>query len=219
MRELPCLPTLGQHNRGGIMNLRITDTFACVFCGALLGILIGSKLPQHHSSSEEKDVIRLTMALVGSLGALVLSLLITSGKTYHERQAYELRQISAKMLLLGRILQLHGPVAIPARPEKLFDQIAGLKPKEDKQRFIQSQASSLLLNLGELRWLSVEETAVWINPLVVIALDFWLTCIFLSWGLYSPRNATALTALFITALSLSAAILLIVELYTPYTGL
>ena len=67
------------------MNLRITDTFACVFGGALLGILIDSKLPQHHSSSEAKDVIRLTMALVGSLGALVLSLFITAGKTYHER--------------------------------------------------------------------------------------------------------------------------------------
>lgn len=54
---------------------------------------------------------------------------------------------------------------------------------------------------------------------MVIVLDFWLTCIVLSWGLYSPRNATALTALFITALSLSAAILLIVELYSPYTGM
>ena len=86
---------------------------------------------------EAKDVIRLTMALVGvgSLGALVLSLFITSGKTYHERQANELRQMSVKILLLGRILQLYGPEAIPALPEKLFDQIAGLKPKEDQQRF------------------------------------------------------------------------------------
>ena len=225
-------------------------TFGCVFGGALLGILIGSKLPQHHWSSETKDVIRLTMALVGSLGALVLSLFITSGKTYHERQTNELTQMSAKVLLLSQILQLYGPEAIPARqslravvgqmlvrtwpdersenakispgtvrPEIVFDQIAGLKPKEDKERLLQSQASSLLLNLGELRWLLIEETAVRINPLVVIVLDFWLTCIFLSWGLYSPRNATALTALFVTALSLSAAILLIVELYTPYTGL
>ena len=90
-------------------------TFGCVFGGALLGILIGSKLPQRHWSSETKDVIRLTMALVGSLGALVLSLFITSGKTYHERQANELTQMLAKVLLLGQILQLYGPEAIPAR--------------------------------------------------------------------------------------------------------
>ena len=157
-------------------------TFGCVFGGALLGIFIGSKLPQHHLSSETKDVIRLTMALVGSLGALVLSLFITSGKTFHERQANELTQMSAKVLLLGQTLQLYGPEAIPARqslrvivgkmlvntwpeertenakispgtarPENLFDQITGLKPKEDKQRLLQSQASSLLLNLGELQ--------------------------------------------------------------------
>jgi hypothetical protein len=43
--------------------------------------------------------------------------------------------------------------------------------------------------------------------------------IFVSWGMYSPRNATALIAMFVAALSVSSAIFLIVELYTPYNGL
>lgn len=225
-------------------------TFGCVFGGALLGILFGPKLPLHHLSSETKDVVRLGMALVGTLTAMVLGFLITTGKSYHDRQANELTQMSAKVVLLGRILQHYGPEAVPARqslrtivgqmlvstwpdertenakisagtasPENLFSQIEGLTPREDKQRILQSQASNLLLNLGELRWLMVEEKAVRTGPLVVIVLNFWLTCIFLSWGLYSPRNATALTTLFVTALSVSAATLLISEMYTPYTGL
>ena len=225
-------------------------TFACVFGGALLGILIGPKLPEHHLTTETKDVVRLGMALVGTIGALVLSFFITSAKGYHDRQANELTQMSAKVVVLGRILQFYGPEAsqarqtlrdivgqmllttwpneqtenaqIPprtARPVDLYNQIEGLAPKEDRQRAMQSQASGLLISVGEVRWLMIEEAAVKINPLVILVLDFWLTVLFVSWGLYSPWNATALTALFVTALSVSAAIFLIVELYTPYTGI
>ena len=225
-------------------------TFACVFGGALLGILVGPKLPQHHLTTETKDVVRLGMALVGTIGALVLSFFITSAKGYHDRQRDELTQMSANVALLGRILNHYGDEASPARQtlrtivghilvttwpdertknaqippgtarsEDLFDQIEGLTPKDERQRVMQSQASGLLLSLGQIRWLITEEESARISPLVVIVLDFWLTCIFISWGLYSPRNATALTALFVAALSVSAAILLIIELYTPYTGL
>jgi len=225
-------------------------TFACVFGGALLGIFVGKKLPEHHLTSETKDVVRLGMALVGTIGALVLSFFVTSAKGYHDRQVNELTQMSAKVVVLGRLLQFYGPDASQARqslraivgqmllstwpneqtenaqirpgtarPEDLYNQVEGLAPKEDKQRIIQSQASGLLLSLGEVRWLMIEEAAVKINPLVILVLDFWLTCLFVSWGLYSPRNATALTALFVTAVAVAAAIFLIVELYTPYSGI
>lgn len=225
-------------------------TFLCVFGGALLGILVGPKLPEHHLTPETKDVVRLGMALVGTIGALVLGFFITSAKGYHDRQVSELTQMSAKVVVLGRILQFYGPEASQARqslrdvvgqvllstwpneqtentqvpprttrPVDLYNQIEGLAPKEDRQRNMQSQASGLLISVGEVRWLMIEEAALKINPLVLLVLDFWLTCLFVSWGLYSPRNATALTALFVTALSVSAAIFLIVELYTPYTGI
>jgi hypothetical protein len=225
-------------------------TFVCVFGGALLGILVGPKLPEHHLTTETKDVVRLGMALVGTIGALVLGFFITSAKGYHDRQVNELTQMSAKVVVLGHILQFYGPEASQAhqslrdivgqmllttwpneqtenaqipprttRPTDLYNQIEGLAPKEDKQRMMQSQASGLLISVGEVRWLMIEEAALKMNPLVILVLDFWLTCLFVSWGLYSPRNATALAALFVTALSVSAAIFLIVELYTPYTGM
>jgi hypothetical protein len=225
-------------------------TFGCVFGGAVLGIIVGPKLPEHHLTPETKDVVRLGMALVGTIGALVLSFFITSAKGYHDRQVNELTQMSAKVVVLGRILQFYGPEASQARQslraivgqmllstwpnertenaqispgtaraEDFYNQVEGLAPKEDRQRIIQSQASGLLISLGEVRWLMVEEAALKLNPLVILVLDFWLTCLFVSWGLYSPRNATALMALFVTALSVSAAIFLIAELYTPYSGI
>jgi len=54
--------------------------FACVFGGAMLGMFVHAVLPQHHLSSESKDVVKLAMALVATLCALVLSLLIASAK-------------------------------------------------------------------------------------------------------------------------------------------
>jgi membrane-bound ClpP family serine protease len=50
-------------------------------------------------------------------------------------------------------------------------------------------------------------------------LVFWLTTLFISFGLFAPHNGTVIASLFISALSVSGAILLILELYTPYAGL
>ena len=55
-------------------------------------------------------------------------------------------------------------------------------------------------------------------PLLIV-LVFWLTTIFVSFGLFALVNATVLTSLLVSALSVSAAILLILELYSPYSGL
>jgi hypothetical protein len=47
----------------------------------------------------------------------------------------------------------------------------------------------------------------------------WLTTIFISFGLFAPFNGTVFTSLFVDALSVSGAILLILKLHAPYSGL
>jgi membrane-bound ClpP family serine protease len=42
--------------------------------------------------------------------------------------------------------------------------------------------------------------------------------IFISFGLFAPFNATVVSSLFVSALSVAGAIFLILEMYTPYTG-
>jgi hypothetical protein len=56
------------------------------------------------------------------------------------------------------------------------------------------------------------------EPMLVI-LVFWLTAIFISFGVTAPRNATVATTFFVSALSVSGAIFLIMEMYTPFSGL
>jgi len=52
-----------------------------------------------------------------------------------------------------------------------------------------------------------------------VILTFWLVVLFASFGLYAPRNATVFAALLISALSVSGAIFLILELDQPFEGL
>ena len=49
-------------------------------------------------------------------------------------------------------------------------------------------------------------------PLLVV-LVLWLTVIFISFGLFAPFNATVVSSLFVSALSVSGAIFLILEMY------
>ena len=53
----------------------------------------------------------------------------------------------------------------------------------------------------------------------LVMLVFWLTVIFTSFGLFSPRNATVITVLLVCALSAAGSLFLIMELDAPYEGL
>jgi hypothetical protein len=96
--------------------------FACVFGGALFGMFLRSVLPERHLSAETKDTVRLGVGLIGTLAALVLGLLIASAKGFYDTQSNELTQMSAKVVLLDRVLadvcagwQLHFPASANAR--------------------------------------------------------------------------------------------------------
>ena len=223
---------------------------ACVFGGAMLGMLIRAILPQHHSTSESKDVVKLGMGIVATLSALVLGLLIASAKGSYDAQSAELTQMSAKVILLDRLLAHYGPETKETRDlvrasaarildqmwskrpagsspvgapssgaEILLDKIQELAPKDDRQRSLQAQAQGIVLDLGQMRWLQYAQASTAISMPLLIVLVFWLTFIFVGFGLFAPANATVLTSLLVSALSVSTAILLILELYSPYSGL
>jgi hypothetical protein len=77
----------------------------------------------------------------------------------------------------------------------------------------------MAINLGQTRWLLFEQSDSSIPMPFLVVLVFWLSAIFASFGLFSPHNATVVVALFLGALSVSAAIFLILELAQPFEGL
>jgi hypothetical protein len=224
--------------------------FACVFGGSLLGMFLRARLPAHHLSAESRDIVKLGMGLVATMSALVLGLLVASAKNAYDAQSAELTEMSAKIVVLDRVLAHYGPEAKEARDllhnavvrildqmwpqeltrtsevnpssagaEVLFDKIQALSPKDDKQRSLQAQALSIAMGLGQTRWLMYEQGTTSVSKPLLVVVVFWLTTIFLSFGLSAPRNATVIAALFVSALSVSCAVLLILEMYTPYAGL
>jgi len=224
--------------------------FACVFGGTACGILLSRALPEHHLSADSKETVRMGMGLVATMAALVLGLLISSAKSSYDAQSGELTQVSARIILLDRLLAHYGPETKEVRdllrgtvadsidriwpqertqpsklgapstgPEAVLVKIQALSPKDDRQRALQAQAFAILIDLAQTRWLMYEQGVGSVSGPMLVILVFWLVAIFLTFGLFAPRNATAITALFVAALSVSGAIFLILEMYTPFGGL
>lgn len=53
---------------------------------------------------------------------------------------------------------------------------------------------------------------------ILVVLVAWMAILFFSFELLAPRNGTVVASLFVGALSVSAAVLLLVDLYSPYGG-
>jgi hypothetical protein len=89
--------------------------FLCSFLAALAGVAFGKRMPQQHLDDASKDVVRGGMAVVATMVALVLGLLIASAKGYYDTQSAELTGMSANAVLLDRMLAHYGAGAGPAR--------------------------------------------------------------------------------------------------------
>jgi hypothetical protein len=223
--------------------------FACVFGGALFGMRLRAALPEHHLSSDSKEIVKLGMGLVGTMAALVLGLLVASAKGSFDVQSTELTQMAANVGLLDRALAHYGPETKEARDllraavaglidqiwskdrsssapldpsavsgGALFEKIQGLSPKDDRQRLLQAQALNTAIGLGQTRWLMYEQGTTSVSVPLLVVLVLWLTLILGSFGLFAPANATVITSLCLSALSVSGAIFLILEMYAPYSG-
>jgi hypothetical protein len=104
--------------------------------------------------------------------------------------------------------------------ESMYDKIQGLLPKDNRQRSFQADALSILKEIRQTHWLVYEQQSTSsISMPMLIILVCWLIALFISFGLYAPTNGTVVTSLVVSALSVSCAILLILQLYNPYRGL
>jgi hypothetical protein len=103
--------------------------------------------------------------------------------------------------------------------EIILDKIQELSPKNDTQHSLQAQAVSMAIDLGKTRWLMFEQGSSSISTPLLVMLVFWLAIIFSSFGLFAPRNATVMVALFLCAFAVATAIFLILEMYAPFQGL
>jgi hypothetical protein len=222
--------------------------FSCIFGGAMLGMWLRNVLPKHHLDAETKDLVKLGVGLIGTMAALLLGLLVASAKTSHDTRSGELTQMAANTVLLDRTLAHYGPATGEVRSilrttvarmidqvwakngtdgappgqgsgELLFDKLQALVPRSDAQRTLQSQAESLAINLAQTRLLLFAQSGSSISAPFLVVVVFWLSMLFISFGLFAPRNGTAIVTLLLAAISVAGALFLILELDRPFSGL
>jgi len=93
-----------------------------------------------------------------------------------------------------------------------------LTPKNDLQKSLLAQASQIGSDVLQTRLLLMEGQQNTLPASFLVLLIFWLTGLFISFGLFAPRNGTVLAVLLICALSVSSAIFLILEMNRPLDG-
>jgi hypothetical protein len=93
-----------------------------------------------------------------------------------------------------------------------------LTPKNDLQKSLLAQASQIVTDVLQTRLLLMEGQQNTLPTSFLVLLIFWLTGLFISIGLFAPRNGTVLAVLLICALSVSSAIFLVLDMDRPLDG-
>ncbi len=117
----------------------------------------------------------------------------------------------------GGIAALHAAGGAPPI-ENIENQILALSPQTDNQRWFKSEALKLSQEIVKARWRVLESGGGAVPRPFLVVVIFWLTVTFASFGLYAPRNATVVAVLFVAAVSVAAAVFLVLELDGPFDG-
>jgi hypothetical protein len=224
--------------------------FACLFGGSLLGMFLRAVLPEHHLTAESKNAMNTGLGLIGTMSALVLGLLVAQAADAYSAQKAELTQISAKFVVLDRLLAHYGPEtretrtllrarvaglldqiwsgasssSSPLAPsttgtEAVYDALQQLSPQNDAQRSIKGQALSVSLDIANTRWLMFAQASFPVGRMLLLFVGFWFALVFTGFGLTGPRNFSVIVTLFFCALAVACAILLLLDLHSPFSGL
>ena len=180
-----------------------------------LGLLVGSAKNFYDTQNAE-------MAQIAANYVLLDRMLVQYGPEANDARAtlrtVLARQIESREQLWGTS-KIYGDIkAGVAMGPSVVDKINKLSPKDDDQRFFKQQSLSLEIQLGQLRWLMYEQNTVPFPSFLLVTMIGWLIILFVSFGIFAPRNPLVLSGLLASALAVCAAILLILQMYHPQRG-
>jgi hypothetical protein len=180
----------------------------------LLGLLVASAKGSY--DEQKSELTQLTAKLV----------FLDRILAHYGPEAQEIRQLlrGATSKAIDQIWPKdagHGPPLTPiaAHSDVVYDRIQELSPQNETQRALQTEAINTAIDIGQTRWLMFEQRGSAVSAALLIVVVFWLTVIFISFGLFAPPNGTVTAALLVCAISVSCAIFLILEMDRPFEGM
>jgi Protein of unknown function (DUF4239) len=195
--------------------IRLSTGLIATLSALVLGLLIASAQSTFQAQSSQIKQITANVILLDNLLA---------------RSAAEAEPV--RVLLRGSVKTLVGriwgerdsaktkaaPFEASASSQLFFDKLLELAPQNDAQRLMQTRAIQVGIDLAQTRVLLAEAGSGIPKPFIAV-LVFWLTIIFVSFGLFARPNLTIVVTLLASAFSASAAIFLILDLSHPFSGL
>ena len=101
----------------------------------------------------------------------------------------------------------------------MFNAIAELPTATPLQQTLHAQSLATAIRIAQSRLDLYERSRATLPAPILYVLMFWLTALFASFTLFSPLNRISIAALVLVALCASAALLLILEMERPFSGL
>src|SRR6476646_5416755 len=102
--------------------------FAVILTGSFAGRSVRRLLPKEDLTDETKSLVSVSMAVVTTISALVLGLLISNANSSFIALGGQVTSLSAQVIRLDQILRRYGPETEPAR--KILRQYAEHKAED-----------------------------------------------------------------------------------------
>lgn len=201
----------------------------------LIVVVLRRSLPPQHLTDETKSLVSVSTAVVATVSALVLGLLISNANSSFSTLGGQVTALSAQILRLDQMLRLYGPDTNPGREElresktidlfpdypakvhldnpltyellqHLEDSMLALKPANPRDQWWLGQALTLAAKIGDTRWLLAQQVGQGTPKEFLALLVFWLTLLFAGFGLFAPPNLISAVTLTLCALAVAGAI-------------
>jgi len=196
--------------------VRLSTGLIATLSALVLGLLVASAQASYQTQSNQIRQITANVILLDNIlvrtgpQAQPLRVLLRSGVDTLVERIWGGRSSAATTSMV--------PVQASAQFDQFFDKLLELAPANDAQRQMQNRAIQITTDLAQTRILFAQSDSAIPKPFMAV-LVFWITMIFVSFGLFARPNLTIVAALLVSALSASSAILLILDLSHPFSGL
>jgi hypothetical protein len=146
-------------------------------------------------------------------------------------ELYGLETKSARRVLRDQVAALSAQIdSLSASTPKLarpsseadlsdfYQMVRRLSPRDDVQRSLKAEVLRISLEVGQIRASALARESSSIPVPFLVVLVFWLTALFVGFGLFAPRNLIVVAALCVSTLTVATALFLILDMDQPLTG-
>jgi hypothetical protein len=194
--------------------VRLATSLIVTMSGLVLGLLVSSASTSYQG--QKNDVAGLASQVI------IMDHLMQN----YGPETYPMRVELHKLVKanLDRAWPLEADTKFALDPSKhgdmFYQELQNLVPKNAAQTDAKNQILGLALSLRQNQWLmflkSDQNSIPYVLLFVVVS---WLVMTYVSFGLFAPPNATVIATLALSAIAVTAAIFIIIELYSPFTGI